>query len=74
MAKLVDILMEADRYADVKKVTMLKKVPVPGKNKYLKENWYKKLRGKDNSLTDSIQDRISFDSYKTMIMSLDNEC
>ena len=55
MAKLVDILMEADRYADVKKVTMLKKVPVPGKNKYLKENWYKKLRGKDNSLTDSIQ-------------------
>lgn len=58
MAKLVDMLMEADRYADVKKVTMLKKVPVPGKNKYLKENWYKKLRGKDNSLTDSIQDRI----------------
>ena len=42
-------------------------------SQYLEEDWYQKLGGKDNPLTDAIMDRISFDSYKIPIMSLDPE-
>ena len=42
-------------------------------SQYLEEDWYQKLGGKDNPLTDAIKDRISFDSYKIPIMSLDPE-
>ena len=42
-------------------------------SQYLEENWYQKLGGTDNPLTDAIMDRISFDSYKIPIMSLDPE-
>ena len=42
-------------------------------SQYLEEDWYQKLGGKGNPLTDAIMDRISFDSYKIPIMSLDPE-
>ena len=42
-------------------------------SQYLEEDWYQKLGGKDNPLTDAIMDRISFDSYKIPIMSLNPE-
>lgn len=42
-------------------------------SQYLEEDWYEKLGGKDNPLTDAIMDRISFDSYKIPIKSLDPE-
>ena len=42
-------------------------------SQYLEEDWYQNLGGKDNPLTDAIMDRISFDSYKIPIMSLDPE-
>ena len=42
-------------------------------SQYLEEDWYQKFGGKDNPLTDAIMDRISFDSYKIQIMSLDPE-
>ena len=42
-------------------------------SQYLEEDWYQKLGGKDNPLTDAIMDRISFDSYKIPIMSYDPE-
>ena len=42
-------------------------------SQYLEEDWYQKLGGKDTPLTDAIMDRISFDSYKIPITSLDPE-
>lgn len=42
-------------------------------SQYLEEDWYEKLGGKDNPLTDAIMDRISFDSYKIPIKSLNPE-
>ena len=40
-------------------------------SQYRESEWYAKLGGKDNPLTDAIMDRISFDSYKIPIESLD---
>lgn len=40
-------------------------------SQYRDDEWYEKLGGKDNSLTDAIMDRIAFDSYKIPITSLD---
>lgn len=40
-------------------------------SQYRESEWYAKLGGKDNPLTDAIMDRISFDSYKISIESLD---
>lgn len=42
-------------------------------SQFEEEEWYMKMGGKDNPLTDSIMDRISFDSYKISIKSLDPE-
>lgn len=40
-------------------------------SQYRESEWYAKLGGKDNPLTDAIMDRISFDFYKIPIESLD---
>lgn len=40
-------------------------------SQYRDDEWYEKLGGKDNPLTDAIMDRIAFDSYKIPITSLD---
>ena len=40
-------------------------------SQYREEEWYEKLGGSDNPLTDAILDRIVFDSYKIPIESLD---
>ena len=42
-------------------------------SQFREEGWYDRLGGDDNPLTDAIMDRISFDSYKIPIMSLDPE-
>ena len=39
-------------------------------SQYREDEWYEKLGGEDNILTDAIMDRISFDSYKIQISSL----
>ena len=40
-------------------------------SQYRDDEWYEKLGGKDNPLTDAIMDRIAFNSYKIPITSLD---
>ena len=40
-------------------------------SQYRDDEWYEKLGGKDNPLTDAIIDRIAFNSYKIPITSLD---
>jgi DNA replication protein DnaC len=40
-------------------------------SQYRESEWYEKLGGKDNPLTDAIMDRIAFDSYKLPIESAD---
>mgnify|MGYP000857908265 CR=1 FL=1 len=42
-------------------------------SQFREEGWYDRLGGDDNPLADAIMDRISFDSYKIPIMSLDPE-
>ena len=40
-------------------------------SQFREEGWYNKLGGKDSPLSDAIMDRISYDSYKIAIKSLD---
>jgi len=40
-------------------------------SQFRKEGWYNKLGVKDTSLSDTITDRISYDSYKIAIESID---
>lgn len=42
-------------------------------SQFREEGWYSKLGGDDNPLADAIMDRISYDSYKIAIESLDPE-
>lgn len=42
-------------------------------SQFREEGWYSKLGGDDNPLADAIMDRISYDSYKIAISSIDPE-
>lgn len=39
-------------------------------SQFREEGWYNKLGGKDSPLSDAIMDRISYDSYKIVIESI----